>query len=205
MVSTLSKGVLIVLIFAAVTSVNAQKLHVAVYYESLCGDSIRFITNQLNPAYESLKDYIEIFFVPFGKSWRIGGERFACQHGQDECDGNMIQSCTLNALNGNRDASMAYVACQMASGAERTGQECAARVGVDYGQVAQCFNDGLGTRLQLGAEKATHEIAFPYPKFVPTIVYNKRFDQYLQNRSLNDFTGVVCELIRNQAPVCRSR
>lgn len=69
MVSFLSKGVFITILFAAVTSINAQKLHVAIYYESLCGDSIRFITNQLNPAYEDLKNYIEILFVPFGKSW----------------------------------------------------------------------------------------------------------------------------------------
>lgn len=69
MASSLSKGLLLTLLFAAVTSINAQKLHVAVYYESLCPDSIRFITTQLNPAYESLKNYIEILFVPFGKSW----------------------------------------------------------------------------------------------------------------------------------------
>lgn len=50
-----------------------------------------------------------------------------CQHGPEECAGNMIQSCTLNGingpLNGNPDASMAYVACQMAPGAEPTGRE----------------------------------------------------------------------------------
>jgi len=205
MVSSLSKGVLIAFLLAAVSSVNAQKLHVAIYYESLCGDSIRFITNQLNPAYADLKDYIEILFVPFGKSWRISGDRYACQHGQDECDGNKIQSCTLNALNGNPDASMRYVACQMAYGADLTGQNCAARAGVNFGVVSQCFNGVLGKQLQMGAEKATHEIAYPYPSFVPTIVYNRRFEQSLQNRSLNDFTGVVCELIRNQAPVCRRR
>ena len=38
----------------------------------------------------------------------------------------MIQSCTLNAINapekGNMDASMEYVACQMAPGADPTGQ-----------------------------------------------------------------------------------
>lgn len=127
MVSFLSKVAFVTILFAAVTSINAQKLNVAVYYESLCGDSIRFITNQLNPAYEDLKNYIEILFVPFGKSWRNGGEKFFCQHGPEECAGNMVQSCTLNALNaplnGNPDGSMAYVACQMAPGAEPTGRE----------------------------------------------------------------------------------
>lgn len=67
--SFLTKVVFITVLFAATNSINAQKLHVAIYYESLCGDSVRFITNQLNPAYEELKNYIDIFFVPFGKSW----------------------------------------------------------------------------------------------------------------------------------------
>ncbi|KAJ6635184.1 GILT-like protein 1 [Pseudolycoriella hygida] len=209
MVSFLSKGLFITIFFAVATTINAQKLHVAVYYESLCGDSIRFITNQLNPAYEDLKNHIEILFVPFGKSWRNGGERFMCQHGPDECAGNMIQSCTLNAINapgnGDPDASMKYVACQMAPGAEASGQQCAASVGIDYSFVSQCVSGGLGQQLQYGAEKATHEIAYPYPRFVPTIVYNRRFDQKLQNRSLYDFVGVVCELIRNEAPVCSGR
>ncbi len=72
MVSFLPKAVIVTILLAAVSSTNAQKLHVAIYYESLCGDSIRFITNQLNPAYADLKNYIEILFVPFGKSWVIG-------------------------------------------------------------------------------------------------------------------------------------
>lgn len=44
------------------------QLHVAIYYESLCPDSIRFITNQLDPTYGYFKDYIEVELIPFGKS-----------------------------------------------------------------------------------------------------------------------------------------
>ncbi len=51
--------------------------------------------------------------------------------------------------------------------------KCAERVGIDFGFVTQCVNGGLGQQLQYGAEAATHEIAYPYPKFVPTIVYNR--------------------------------
>lgn len=44
------------------------QLHVAIYYESLCSDSMDFLTNQFAPAYESLKDYMDVLFVPFGKA-----------------------------------------------------------------------------------------------------------------------------------------
>lgn len=41
---------------------------VTVFYESLCPDSIRFIENQLLPNYDSLKEFITLDFVPFGKA-----------------------------------------------------------------------------------------------------------------------------------------
>lgn len=50
-------------------STNAiPRLTVSVYYESLCPDSINFITDQLTPAYNDFKDWINLEFIPFGKS-----------------------------------------------------------------------------------------------------------------------------------------
>lgn len=51
--------------------------------------------------------------------------------------------------------------------------QCAAAVGVEWPEVTQCFYGGLGTQLQLEAERITHKLAKPYPKFVPTIVFNQ--------------------------------
>lgn len=49
---------------------NSQQfqIQVTVYYESLCPYSAAFIRDQLAPAHEPLQDYIDILFVPFGKS-----------------------------------------------------------------------------------------------------------------------------------------
>lgn len=46
-----------------------NQVPVAVYYESLCPDSAKFITEQLYPALKTeLRDLVDITFVPFGKS-----------------------------------------------------------------------------------------------------------------------------------------
>lgn len=45
-----------------------QNVHVTVYYETLCPDSQRFITQQLYPAWKDLKDHLVLEFVPFGKA-----------------------------------------------------------------------------------------------------------------------------------------
>lgn len=45
-----------------------SQLHIGIYYESLCPDSIRFIKNQLEPEYRNFADFVDIEFIPFGKS-----------------------------------------------------------------------------------------------------------------------------------------
>lgn len=43
-------------------------VNVDVYYESLCGDSMRFITSQLVPSYPDLKQHLHVTFIPYGKA-----------------------------------------------------------------------------------------------------------------------------------------
>lgn len=45
-----------------------KKVHVGIFYESLCPDSIRFIKYQLEPIYADFDEFVDIDFVPFGKS-----------------------------------------------------------------------------------------------------------------------------------------
>lgn len=103
------------------------QLPIQIYYESLCPDSVRFVQRQLGPNYEALKDYVDILFVPFGKSFSTTNKdksvSFDCQHGPAECDGNRIQSCVLNHLAGDQDAQTAFVACQMTFNADPSGTE----------------------------------------------------------------------------------
>lgn len=43
-------------------------VNVDVYYESLCPDSIYFITKELGPIYDQLKSVLKINLYPFGKA-----------------------------------------------------------------------------------------------------------------------------------------
>lgn len=45
-----------------------KKVHIGIFYESLCPDSIRFIKYQLQPMYAEFEEFVDIDFVPFGKS-----------------------------------------------------------------------------------------------------------------------------------------
>ena len=45
-----------------------ETVNIQVYYESLCPDSINFITKQLYPTYQALGNYMDIEFIPFGNA-----------------------------------------------------------------------------------------------------------------------------------------
>lgn len=64
---------------------------------------------------------IQMFFLILMKS-ENGGQNFFCQHGPAECTGNRLQSCVLDALNGDQDARAKFVTCQMKWNAEYTGR-----------------------------------------------------------------------------------
>lgn len=79
--------------------------------------------------------------------------------------------------------------------------QCALRVGVsNFTPISDCFNnEGDDILAQLGDK--THAVQ-PTITFVPTIIYNDVFDQDLQDASLIDFAGVVCEQLNSTLSVC---
>uniref|UniRef100_A0A224XSD0 Putative gamma-interferon-inducible lysosomal thiol reductase n=1 Tax=Panstrongylus lignarius TaxID=156445 RepID=A0A224XSD0_9HEMI len=109
---------IILFVFIAAGSTYAQKVPVTVYYESLCPDSIKFYTTQLYPTWNSsLKSFIDLHLVPFGKSnyTRMGDNyTFACHHGEKECVGNRVQACALEIIpKSDMDLQVKYINCLM--------------------------------------------------------------------------------------------
>ena len=93
---------------------------------------------------------------------------------------------------------MEFVACQMKFGADEL--SCGEKhLPEKQGTIQQCVDSDIGRNLQLEAEKMTDALA---PSFVPSIVYNGRYDQDLQARSLRDFKHVVCDLLRKAPSIC---
>jgi interferon gamma-inducible protein 30 len=182
---------------------QSPKLHVEVLYESLCPDSLNFITQQLHPVFKELAPYVDLKLTPFGKSVSLeNGVQFVCQHGPQECKGNRIQSCVLNSIS-DQSIQVDYVNCFMKTfkkgqkNQQEFGQVCTEAVGLDFAHISQCYSSALGTNLQLVAEQSTARIS---PKFVPTVLYNGQFNQQLQDASLTDFRGVVCQLLSQTHP-----
>ncbi|XP_044259094.1 uncharacterized protein LOC123007737 [Tribolium madens] len=188
----------------------SHSLKVSLYYESLCYDSSRFITLQLTPNYSQLKNHIQLEFIPYGKATHNYVKNrwiFDCQHGVNECQGNKYQACAL-AQNNGQDKNLAFVDCVMRdrNPADVTRmKKCAQRVGIDWGKISNCATTSQGDDLLAKHGVKTYDLE-PNISFVPTVVYDDKFDDNLQEMSLVDFAAVVCSKIRGDKPrICDNK
>lgn len=173
---------------------KSQKIPIEIIYESLCPDSLNFITSQLYTSKDLIKDYFSVNFIPFGKSYNQNQVNFICQHGPQECLGNKIQSCALSQLN-DLNKQIEFVNCFMNFFSIDREEECFEPNGLNETNINNCVRSNLGTRLQLDAETQQSKYKGRF-RFIPTIIINNEFDQQIQDNSLIDFREVLCTFIK---------
>ncbi|XP_011505223.1 PREDICTED: gamma-interferon-inducible lysosomal thiol reductase-like [Ceratosolen solmsi marchali] len=185
---------------------NKTLINVEVYYESLCPDSIYFITRELAPAYPHLKDFLHLKLVPFGKaSWIIDENnrtKFTCQHGPNECWGNRAQACALMEIEHlsvadpqlRQHKALDVVNCVMSSGDPALAvPQCAEKQGLPaeaIERIGKCSGSTYGDELLIANGKKTKAFETPL-KFVPSIVINGEKSA----AAFKNFRSIVCRLI----------
>merc|ERR1711899_670295 len=115
-------------------------LQMDLYYESLCPDSTRFISNQIPEMWAALSQEVSINFVPYGFASTTEDEdgelHFECQHGERECAGNIVQACSLYLTKDRPDDQVALITCMMSAEAPDTaGPECWSKLELDFALV----------------------------------------------------------------------
>ena len=96
------------IIFFSAISLSLSQKHVPkiqVYIESLCPDCVNFITKSFKDFYDQVSkpNLAEIEFIPFGNAEEAYNETtgkwdFTCQHKENECYGNLIETCVIQNL-----------------------------------------------------------------------------------------------------------
>ncbi|KAH8312150.1 hypothetical protein KR044_009600, partial [Drosophila immigrans] len=194
----------------------ALQVPVAVYYESLCPDSAKFITEQLYPALKSeLRDVVEITFVPFGKSHysTLGSDvTFTCHHGPNECYGNKVHACAIDKiqsdsyrLDSTRESlTLDFINCLMKAGKNfpdnvYPGQRCASESQVNWENIKVCANSTEGSALLRQAGDVTMKLKEPLTS-VPTILFNEQFDSKVNQNAQLNFVGTLCRYVGAPQP-----
>lgn len=203
-------AVVTLMAFVGVAKAQQAQLTLSVFYESLCPDSIRFITRQLHPTFTSLggigNPYLAVDYVPYGKANTTevnGTYTFVCQHGDAECEGNKMQACAL-ALYPSYIRS-AFINCSMsASYPPNAGPECAQQLLLNWNPLEDCWHGEAkrGAALLAANGVRTHALE-PTLYYVPWILYNGVFTVEDLNNSQANLMDTVCKKLEDPKPaVC---
>ncbi|EFX72166.1 hypothetical protein DAPPUDRAFT_231465 [Daphnia pulex] len=179
-----------------------ERMTLDVYYESLCPDSRNFLVNQLNPNWPTLSTFTDLRLILFGKATFLpnaeGGWSFECQHGPDECTGNILHACGIK-YSPTITQALNFTTCLM--DLPKNGELCAELAGLDYAPIDTCQMSIEGQDLvhDHGVETLNLE---PTLYFVPWIIYNQVWDFTNQWESLTNLTAVACNNAPANTPVC---
>ncbi|SPP87865.1 GILT-like protein 1 [Drosophila guanche] len=196
---------------------SAAKVPVAIYYESLCPDSAKFITEQLYPAVKGeLRDVVDLTFVPFGKSqfFTQGSEvTFTCHHGPNECYGNKVHACAIEHIQANsyqieytrESLTLDFINCLMRAGKNfpdnvYPGQRCATENHINnWENIKTCANTTEGSQLLRKAGEATGRLKEPLTS-VPSVLFNEQFEKKVNDRAQVNFIGTLCQYVSAPQP-----
>nr|AXF48737.1 odorant-binding protein OBP40 [Lobesia botrana] len=184
-----------------------NKVKIALYYESLCPDSKRFITDQLAPVWRDFRGAVKVKLVPYGKSThdKVNGKwQFNCHHGPDECYGNKIQACILKDRSLQDTDKMELVICLMGQASpDKSLDTCLEKLNkqAESTKLKGCASGNQGDNLLASYGDKSDSVQRPL-SFVPTIVINERFDQAIQDEAFTNLKAVVCRVAPTKPSVC---
>merc|ERR1712215_291846 len=149
-------------LFISLGIAQGSKPTLGVYYESLCPYSRQFITEEVWPAYNALAEYFDVFFIAYGNAKTTGdlesGFSIKCQHGERECEGNVVQACTVK-YQPDMWTQVYLLNCMSDAGKPETaGPVCFEELGLDYAPVEACAAGQEGQELHFKNGEIHHSL-----------------------------------------------
>ena len=187
--------IFIAAIFLGLSSSTAQRVNFTLYFESLCGGCRDFIKTQYYPTFKLIGSIMNVHLVPYGNAQETqeGGKWvYYCQHGEEECIGNLIETCSMY-LNPNASVYFPFIHCiETSSLNPRTAApSCAQQYGLDYSKIQSCASGDLGNSLQHEMALKTQALNPPHT-YVPWVTLEGVHNDDIQNKAEFNLLGLIC-------------
>lgn len=127
--------------------------------------------------------------------------QFTCQHGVDECWGNLLHSCLINYYPRQED-HFPFIYCMESSDngtIEDVAAQCATKLGVSMDNLTNCMYSVQGNQLQHAYAVMTDSLNPPHT-YVPWVTLNGVHNDDIQNRAENDLVALVCDAYQGAKP-----
>ncbi|KAL3892301.1 hypothetical protein ACJMK2_004518 [Sinanodonta woodiana] len=131
-----------------------------------------------------------------GSSWE-----FKCQHGEEECIGNIIETCTIY-LTRNISVYFPFIHCiETTKGhIENATQKCASKFkGIDLDKIMGCSKSSLGNELEHQMALLTEALQPPHT-YVPWVTLNGVHTDDIQDMAENDLVNLICQTYQGPKP-----
>ncbi|KAG5584840.1 hypothetical protein H5410_045274 [Solanum commersonii] len=184
---------------------SQDKVILSLYYESLCPYCADFIVNQLVKVLQTdLGSIVNLRLVPWGNTQIAPNTSWICQHGTDECQLNTVEACAIKVWS-NLETHFKLISCieQLhLQNKHSSWQSCFASTGLNQNPIENCYNNGLGYRLETAYADETTKLK-PAHRFVPWVLVN---NQPLQEDYQN-FIAYICKAYkgRNNPQACKTK
>jgi len=210
---------------AAAATTKVSKVNIEVYYETRCPGCIMFINQTLEPLWRTkgIYDVLNVTLYTYGNAMTIPlkevseGYKFwhpkttgadytdvhICQHGGDECMGNMVQLCAKDIE--TNDKYMELVFCMSATtiqgySVEKSSFECMQRAKIDHDKVRDCVQGPKGNKLMTSTGEQTAMLKGR--KGTPWVMINNvhAADEVMENSTL--LMQAICSHVENAPSSC---
>ena len=137
--------------------------------------------------------------VPYdnAREQQVGNKwQFTCQHGNEECYGNLIGTCAIHYYQ-NTSVYFPFIHCiELEASNKLTPRQsapgCAEKSGLDYSQIKSCANGPLGNSLEHKMALKTGALEPPHT-YVPWITLNGVHTKEIQSDAEQDLEGLICK------------
>ena len=192
---------LLVLSLFVLSCFTDDRVKIEMYTESLCPDCIQFLTSSAKTAINTpdINQIADINFYPYGNAHESQSGNswvFTCQHGSNECLGNLMEACALNVT--GKQNGLAFAVCveenleNYGEDFTQTGTYCAGVVGANFNDINSCMQSDLGNKVQHDIAVQTENLQ-PSHQYVPWVVVNGAHDTNVENQVMNDMLSYICQ------------
>ncbi|KAM6041589.1 gamma-interferon-inducible lysosomal thiol reductase [Chlamydotis macqueenii] len=180
-------------------------VEVSLFYESLCPACRWFLVQQLFTAWLLLpEEALSVTLVPYGNAQErnVSGKwQFQCQHGSEECLGNMIETCLMYEAK-NFSTYFPLIFCLESGSSVTKNLEACLQIyapQLDAGRVAACVQGDTGAALMHRNAQLTQALDPPH-HYVPWILINGKHTEELQEQAQTSLLGLICRLYQGEKP-----
>jgi len=174
-------------------------VQVNIFSESLWPGCKNYITQEVASAFSEVPDIMDLMVYAYGNAQETknsdGTWKYTCQHGKDECDGNILEACAISLYNKTAQW-FPFVNCieEADDAPSKVAAGCAKKAGLDYTAIAKLAASRQGNQIMHEVATTTNNLNPPH-QFTPWVTMNgkpltsKQLDDHLVKLVCQAYTG----------------